>query len=209
MADPPSSYFLPLGWLGQWSPFRIDALGLVTMIGADEVNAAVGRLLRSRYTEYLPILGAFVIAGDHFARAVPGFTLYNIDKGITTTDLAGWFARFLRARKMKQSITTLRFTVHAKNLPRARMDDLIAGASGVVVAVVIFVVAVLEWDWWGFANALSMLASVFVRSFLVGQNRAALDRAAKAAYEKGSEEVRVLCLLYVDSSLASFDRERD
>lgn len=38
-------------------PFKIDALGLVTLLGAPEVNRHIGKLVRSRYLEYLPLLG--------------------------------------------------------------------------------------------------------------------------------------------------------
>jgi hypothetical protein len=41
---------MPLEYLSKWAPFRIDALGLVTLIGADDVNRVVGRLVQSRYT---------------------------------------------------------------------------------------------------------------------------------------------------------------
>jgi hypothetical protein len=40
--------------LHTWSPFKIDALGLVTLIGTDEINRAVGRLSVNEVTEFLP-----------------------------------------------------------------------------------------------------------------------------------------------------------
>ena len=40
-----------------WRQFPLDALGLVTLIGAEEVNQAVGKLVSSRYTTILPLLG--------------------------------------------------------------------------------------------------------------------------------------------------------
>jgi hypothetical protein len=45
------------------STLHVDALGLVT-IGADEVNASIGRLVPSRYVEFLP-------AGRLYPRCYP------------------------------------------------------------------------------------------------------------------------------------------
>ena len=79
----PISATMPLHGLIKWSPFRLDALGLVTLIGADEVNQAVGRLVYSRYTTFLPLLGQYLISGNQFTTAVPGFTLYNLTDATT------------------------------------------------------------------------------------------------------------------------------
>lgn len=78
-------------WLRKWTPFKIDASGLVTILGADEVNQFVGRLSRSRLTEYLPLVSSFVIANDGITSAIPGFELYNKSDGIRATDFTGWF----------------------------------------------------------------------------------------------------------------------
>ena len=188
--------YFPLEWLPtQWHPFQIDALGLVTMIGADEVNATVGRLVRSRYTEYLPILGAFIIAGDQFTRSLPGYALYNIDDGITTTDLAGWFSRYLRAQQIRQSVSALSFKIYERHVLSTWRDKLLAALLSFLVNAVLFVLAIVQRDWWGLVNVISMLVSIAVRSILVAQNRKALDEAAEKAYQVDSKPVRVVCLL--------------
>src|SRR5271156_582823 len=46
-------------YLERWAPFRIDALGLVTLLGAERVDQVVGRLAHHRLTSCLPLLGAF------------------------------------------------------------------------------------------------------------------------------------------------------
>ena len=84
---------LPLQGLSRWAPFKIDALGLVTLLGQEEVNAKLGRLVREGYLDFMPLLGAFVIAGDLFRDRQAGFNLYNITSGITTPEMAGWFTR--------------------------------------------------------------------------------------------------------------------
>ena len=90
-ANPPM--WAPWKGLLTWAPFQIDALGLITLLGAEEVNASVGRLVRSTWLEYLPLLGAYVIANESFREKKPGYHIYNISQGIHTTDLAPWLSR--------------------------------------------------------------------------------------------------------------------
>src|SRR6201996_5083392 len=92
---------LPWAQLKPWQPFRLDALGLVTLLGADEVNNSVGRLVTSRWLEYMPLLGAFVIAGDRFKEKKPSFNIYNISSGINTSDLSSWFTRWMLAQEFE------------------------------------------------------------------------------------------------------------
>ena len=68
----------PLRGLEKWQPFRIDALGLVTLLGSEEVNRSIGTLQRRRFTEWLPLLAAFVIAGDRFTDEQPVSTLLEL-----------------------------------------------------------------------------------------------------------------------------------
>ncbi|KAJ9623933.1 hypothetical protein H2203_005379 [Taxawa tesnikishii (nom. ined.)] len=75
---------MPWDHIKKWNPIRVDALGLVTLLGDEEVDRAIGTLQKRRLTEYLPLLGDFVIAGDRFTSAQSGFTLYNVTDGITT-----------------------------------------------------------------------------------------------------------------------------
>lgn len=76
-----------LNYLVSWAPFHIDALGIVTFLGAEQIDQAVGRLARNRFTSCLPLLGAYKIAGNDIVKPIPGFTLYNITDGILATDL--------------------------------------------------------------------------------------------------------------------------
>jgi hypothetical protein len=55
--------------LRRWAPFKIDALGLVTMLGSAEVDMATGSLVFNRYAEYLPLLGAFTVASNVIVKA--------------------------------------------------------------------------------------------------------------------------------------------
>ena len=53
--------------LNSWADstgLRIDALGLVTLLGAEKMDRSIGRLVTSRYFDYLPLLGAYTVAGN-------------------------------------------------------------------------------------------------------------------------------------------------
>jgi hypothetical protein len=106
----------PMPWrdVKQWRPFSIDALGLVTLLGAEEVNKALGTLERRRYTEYLPFLAAYIIAGDRFVDEQAGHSLYNVTDGITTTELKGWFTRWLSSQRVSNATTVFRWRVSGK-----------------------------------------------------------------------------------------------
>jgi len=88
---------MPLHRLMGWRPFRLDALDLVTLIGAEEGNCAVGRLVSSRYTTFLPLLGQYLISGNQFTTSVPGVTLYNLTDSFTATSLSGGLSRWLKS----------------------------------------------------------------------------------------------------------------
>lgn len=180
---------MPLYYVRQWQPFHIDALGLVTMIGAEQVNTIVGRLVTSRYTEYLPLLGAFVLAGNQFTDAISGFELYNLYTVIKTTDLAGWFQRWCLAQNFHRASTTVTWTVREDDpatLWHRRLDTLLAAFIGLVANGALVTLTILQGDWWGLANALSMALSIIVRAYLTQQNRNTLD--TKAVIYKGPDQ---------------------
>lgn len=58
-------------------------------------------------------------------------------------------------------------------------------------------------DWYGFASAISINFSIFVRWYLVTQNRQAIDRGAmKESDRKSLEQVKTLCVL-VDNKIVT------
>jgi hypothetical protein len=191
---------MPMHYVLKWQPFRIDALGLVTMIGSEQVNIVVGRLVTSRYTEYLPLLGAFALASNQFTEAISGFELYNLRDRIKTTDLAGWFQRWCIAQNFKRASSTVNWTIQdeRETLWRSRLDTLLASLIGIVANGALVALAALQGDWWGLANAISMILSVLVRAYLTNQNRAALDALAAEhaeADKKLDDRARFLVLL--------------
>ena len=196
---------LPLRHVLNWSPFNIDALGIITMIGAEQVDSAIGRLVRSRYLEYLPLLGAFIFASDQFADAKSGFAVYNLTAGIMTTDIAGWFSRWCMSQRFNRSNSHVRWTVDNRPSRKEKWrigpqtaDGLLAGFIGISINATLLVLTILQGDWWGLANAVSMVVSVIVRAYVVQQNRNALDVAAKKAFHASNgnnKEEKILVIL--------------
>lgn len=181
-----------LSQLKNWAPFQIDALGLVTLLGAGELDIAIGRLVKNRLTEYLPLLGAYIIAGDNITKPVPGFVLYNITDGILATDVTGWFARWLMCQNLSPSSSTITISTLLVRRGSNIKAEISSAIIGIVALLPIFTFAALMEDWWGFANATSMLISILVRRVIAGQLRGALDLAAEKAINTSTESVKTI-----------------
>ncbi|KAJ5516214.1 hypothetical protein N7527_007774 [Penicillium freii] len=148
---------------GRGTGLKIDALGLVTLLGAEEMDRSIGRLVPSIYLKYLPLLGAFVIAGNRFTTKKPGFVLYNISAGIMTTELAGWFSRWLQTQDFKEVRSIVTWQVNDQS---HRWREFIVGflLVGLPVHGMLIALTVLAADWWGLANVIAMTISVAVRT---------------------------------------------
>jgi hypothetical protein len=188
---------LPLAHIRDWKPFQIDALGLVTLLGADEVNQSVGTLQHRRFTEYLPLLAAFVIAGDRFVAEQPGFVLYNLDDGITSTELKGWFTRWLMSQDVNNATTVLEW----QKPDKARgLEKAFAPALSCVSVMPLLVITVLVGDWYGVGNAVAIIISVLTRVYLLSKRRHARDEAAVPKEGKPNEMKR-LCIIRSDGKM--------
>lgn len=180
-----------LNFLKEWGSFEIDALGLVTILGASEVERALGQLTRNRWADWLPILGGHIIANNQITEPLPGFSLHNISDGIMATDLAGWFSRWMLSQDftMCSSLITIVPTppLDAKHLRHHLFCSLAFGCIGFACLIVPIVIG----DWWGVANGFAMLASVIVRRIVVGQNSMAVGKAMEAGRELSDEDVKV------------------
>jgi hypothetical protein len=154
---------------------KIDALGLVTILGSEEMDRSIGRLVPSTYFAYLPLLGAFVIAGNRFTKHQPGFTIYNASAGIVTTEAAGWFSRWLKCQPLHQVRTKVTWQV--KERPPQWTPTIVGFfLIGLPFNGMLIALTVLAGDWWGFANAMAMVVSVLVRCVLVAQNQAGIKQ---------------------------------
>ncbi|KIY03654.1 uncharacterized protein Z520_00345 [Fonsecaea multimorphosa CBS 102226] len=170
----------------KWQPFHIDALGLVTLLGAEEVNAAFGRLVSSKYLEYMPLLGAYVISGNRFTEKAAGFNLYNISRGIHTTDLGGWLTRWMLSQEFEHTSNFVKWTVTE---PQSRKNQ-ISFSLAISFTFNGFLVAgtILSKDWYGFANAMAMIVSIIVRAYVIGQQRDGLDVMVDKAVKEYEDE---------------------
>ena len=180
-ANPPP--WAPWESLLKWSPFKIDALGLITLLGAEEINASVGRLVRSRWLEYLPFLGAYVIAGNRFRQKEAGFNLYNITQGIHTPDLAPWLTRWMKSQDFVATRSFVRWTVVP---PRYRpFDDVIAAGISICLVGVLFAFTILQYDMYGMGSTLAMAWSAFSRWYMIRSVRESIDdRVSEMCREK-------------------------
>lgn len=168
--------------LYKWAPFRLDALGLVTLLGADEVARKVGSLTRNTLTDYLPIFGAYKVAANQFATPEAGFELYNLTDGIKATELNGWITRWL-ATNLRYKYTILRMTVTDK--PRGICGrEILSFVVGFSFTSALAILAALQGDWYGLANAIAMLVASWVRNFLLRANRSFLDLRVSGKFHK-------------------------
>jgi hypothetical protein len=169
--------------------FQIDALGLVTLLGAEEMDRSIGRLMPSAYFDYLPLLGAFVVAGDRIKERKLGYTLYNISAGIVTTELSGWFSRWLRAQEFHKIRSKVIWEI-VDRPPRRKVFSVGLFLISLPVHGMLLALTVLAADWWGFANVLAMIFSVIVRCVQVAENRSGISENIRRAEEDANQSLR-------------------
>jgi len=195
---------LPLRNVKTWSdsvPFEIDALGLITLLGAEEVSAAIGNLQRRRLTEALPLLAAFVLAGDRFTSVQPGFAMYNLSDGITTSELRGWFTRWLMCEDVKNATTV--FDWKRRTERRRSGISLIALAISWCSVGPLIILTILMEDWYGVCNACAIALSIATRLYILGQQRLARDQLAESSTFLKSDEVKTLCITRSDGKMVT------
>lgn len=188
---------LPLHGLKAWSdnvPFKMDALGLVTLLGADQVSTAIGSLQRRRYTGALPLLAAFVLAGDRFTSIQPGFTCYHVTHEYMSTEMAGWFTRWLTCQRINNSTTVFEWKRRqiAPGLWRTRI---IAMAISCSLVMPLIVCTALMGDWYGVANAGAIVISIAARLSILGQQRQARDDYMANRWGGNGRDAEMTCIV--------------
>lgn len=175
--------FYPWKGLSEWAPFEIDALGLLTLLGANEVDISVGRLAPSYWLEYMPLLAGFVFAGDRFRAKQPAFTLYNISSGIVTGNLAAWFTRWMQVQEFHVSRSLVYWEVDKASPPRHGQWSylLVPVFISATLTIFLFAMTVLSGDWYGFANTIAVTLLILVRSYMLHEIRRAIDKSVAAA----------------------------
>lgn len=193
--------------LKTWSPFKIDALGIVTLLGADAVRKALGRLVHSPF-EYFPLLAGHIFADNSVADPTPGFILYNITDGIMATDLSAWFTRWLLCQKLAYCSTRLDIRDAGEKTERT-VEEYVGPVLGFLLNTFLIIWPILMADWYGFAAAMSLVALVLVRLYILWACRQGLDaqfRYARAPTKM--KEVKLLVTLPNGQSRHSDDDDR-
>ncbi|KAI4712662.1 hypothetical protein J4E89_002930 [Alternaria sp. Ai002NY15] len=172
-----------------WSPFKIDALGIVTLLGADAVRKSLGRLVYSPF-EYLPLLAGHIFADNSVMEPIPGFELYNITEGIKATDLSAWFTRWLSCQKLSYNSTRLEIQSDHR-VPRPQTEQWFV--IGLAFALNAFLVAwpMLIEDWYGLAASLSLVALVVVRACILFDFRGSIDKAVSKLDDQATKKNEV------------------
>ncbi|KAL6879464.1 hypothetical protein HDV57DRAFT_108174 [Trichoderma longibrachiatum] len=189
---------------------HIDALGLITILGTEEVSSSVGRLVNSRYTEFLPLLGGFVLAGNAFTRKKPSFSLYDVSGQMMTTELAGWFTRWLKEQDFHQIHHKIYWDTDSEAATEI-FSSYFWKAYAVSIACHALLVALtlVVGDWWGFANVWSMIVSVIVRTVLSWQNRLGIDIAIDRVRAKKLEaRAEKIIVIMDDSKVITMDAQK-
>ena len=186
---------ITLNQVRSWAPFKIDALGLVTLLGAGQVDQAVGRLSRNRFIDHLPFLAINVIAGDDINLAQPGYAVYNFSDAIMTSQLAPWFTRWLAAQDITQCSSIIHLAYDANGASFSRWDNILSTIISSVVLVSMVLFAGLTGDWWAFVNALSLITSVVCRHYILHELLHSIDTAVDTVPENDPAGTSLKCLV--------------
>jgi hypothetical protein len=193
-----------LAYLRTWQPFRIDALGLITLLGASELDSTIGQLFSPCAIEMLPLLAPFVVTNNGFMKPIAGVTLYNITDGILATDVSGWVARWLLNRDMSWNSATLIISACPPFRTESRIrsgrlegrvkiskpyrlwtsrllrvfslgrNQVTSIAMGLASMLPVLLMPIFQEDWFGLVNAIALLMTVATRILAVRLNRKAV-----------------------------------
>lgn len=167
-----------------WAPFKIDALGIITLLGADSLRQSVSRLVPNGYAEYLPFLAAQIFADNTIADSVPGFTLYNITDGVLAIDLSAWWTRWLLCQKLNWNTTTLQVNALVQQRPFFTIGSAVMLCINVAIDATLIVIPVLLGDWYGFATSVALVVTIVPRTYIVFSLRKSLDSLVSEAEEQ-------------------------
>ncbi|KAF2116954.1 hypothetical protein BDV96DRAFT_490563 [Lophiotrema nucula] len=179
--------------------FRLDALGLVTLLGADNLRDTYGRLESPEFAieDYFPTLASHVAFDDSILKPLPGFTLYNISDGIKATDLSAWFTRWLSTQKFTECSTTLRIEANSIGANRKPIGGLSFPPAFIIVFLFLGLGTILTGDSIGVLCVWSLLIASICRANIVDNCRATLEDHAMNANPPGtkSDPAKILVTL--------------
>jgi hypothetical protein len=179
---------------GSWSPFKIDALGIVTLLGADALRKSTARLVPNPFAEYLPLLASHIFADNSVGENLPGFTLYNVTDGIKATDLSSWFSRWLSCQQFGWQETTLHIEDAKKSRRKSRIWYISVGFACLLNCFFIVFPSILG-DWYGFASATGLVITILVRTYVLYASRRSLDNLVEQADKESTDSVKLIITL--------------
>ncbi|KAJ0417481.1 hypothetical protein BJY00DRAFT_315776 [Aspergillus carlsbadensis] len=186
--------------LSNWEPFQVDALGLITLLGAEDVDTWVGRLVPSRWMEYMPLLAMYIIAGDRFRRKTPSFLLYNITRGVHTTDCAAWFTRWIQCQDFEGTRSIVYW--EARETPRNQaFDHLCAICVSLVFTGLLLISTILAGDMYGVTNVAAIIISILARAYVLHANRSTIDTSISHSGFAPGQEADKLIIITPDSKV--------
>ena len=177
--------------------FKIDALGLITILGSRELDIALGTLRQGVACEALPTFAPYLAPGGYLTEPIPGFHLYNITDGIVATDISAWFSRWLVIQELTWSSTTLYISKSiVRHSPQRRVfqsgcSTLVSGVS----LVAMLALAIFYSDKWAVANAAAMHLLGFLRCFLLHELRASMHNGRPSSPAHMDTPVKIFCTL--------------
>lgn len=199
--------FRPRDALSSFRPFQLDALGIVTLLGATQIDITVGALSHNWLTQYLPLMGAYVFASNQFTLPINhGITMYNVIDGVVVNQFAGWFARWLLVQNVSPVGTNIVLTPQShRPTGYLRGCGWIFGLGCVIYVPPMLLTSYIR-DYWGLANAVALLLSVVVRVYLLYANRTALDTQVRLGNSRLSEGYRELEYMTADDQISARTR---
>ncbi|XDG01328.1 hypothetical protein ABKA04_000943 [Annulohypoxylon sp. FPYF3050] len=166
---------MPIIAAKDWAPFKIDALGIITLLGTESLRQSISRLVHNGFAEYLPLLAPQIIADNTITDVVPGFTLYNITDGVLAIDLSPWWTRWLTCQSLNWNTTVLEVKASPTRQPLVTFPWLVMLFSNAIINAIIIVIPVLLDDWYGFAASVSLVVTVVSRAYIVSSLRRSID----------------------------------
>lgn len=172
--------------------FRIDALGLITLLGSQELDLAFGSLRETPLFDALPTFAPFLGVGTFLTTPVSGFHLYNITDAILATDVSTWFGRWLSRQDLtwNSDIISVSRTQHQGQTGSViKVLFLPVCAAGVSLTL-----ALLTGDCWALVNILAMHLLAWLRWIRLSGLRSSLEALTRHR-QQSDTLVRAICVL--------------
>ena len=177
-----------------WAPFKLDALGIITLLGTESLRQSISSLVHNGFAEYLPLLAPQIIADNTITNTVPGFALYNITDGVYAIDLSAWWTRWLTCQAFNWNTTVLDVNALPQKRSLVTTSWFVMLCLNAVIDAAIIIIPVLLDDWYGFAASVSLVGTVISRAYILSSLRQSIDNLITEA-DKQTDAVKLFLTL--------------